>query len=272
MGARKTSKKKTQSDGPKAIVVFWLIFAVVIISIALFNWGTITKNFNLFKTRLATTPGTEEDYIEEEIDSGHSTQTPEIVVIEPERNPVTETPPTPPPSTPPAPPPVTPPPTTPPRQPAAPPQPPTPPPPAPQPAVRERSIYFANVNSDGQILQSKVTRRLPVSETPLQDVLNAMLAGPTAEELSRNALNLIPKDTKLLSATVRGSTAYLNFSEDFMFNTYGIEGYVAQLKQVVWTATEFPNIRDVQILIDGRRVDYLAEGILIGSPIGRNSF
>jgi spore germination protein GerM len=83
---------------------------------------------------------------------------------------------------------------------------------------------------------------------------------------------MIPHNTRILSATVRGSTAYISFSEDFMFNTFGVEGYVAQLRQIVWTVTEFPNVRDVQILIDGRRIDYLGEGIWIGSPISRQSF
>jgi spore germination protein GerM len=71
---------------------------------------------------------------------------------------------------------------------------------------------------------------------------------------------------------VRGNTAYLSFSDDFMLNTFGVEGYVAQLRQIVWTVTEFQNVNDVQILIEGRRLDYLAEGIWIGSPISRSSF
>ncbi|MDR3124205.1 MAG: GerMN domain-containing protein, partial [Treponema sp.] len=68
------------------------------------------------------------------------------------------------------------------------------------------------------------------------------------------------------------STAYLSFSEDFQFNTYGVEGYIGQLRQIIWTATEFPNISDVQILIEGRRIDYLGERIAIGSPLGRDAF
>ena len=138
--------------------------------------------------------------------------------------------------------------------------------------TRDRAIYFANVGSDGQILHSKVTRKIPVSDSPMQDALNVLLAGPTAEELSRGLVNLVPKNTRILSATVRGNTAYISFSEDFLFNTFGVEGYVAQLRQIVWTVTEFQNVKDVQILVEGRRMDYLGEGIWIGSPINRQSF
>jgi spore germination protein GerM len=82
---------------------------------------------------------------------------------------------------------------------------------------------------------------------------------------------MIPPGSRLLSVTIRGETAYISFSEEFQFNTYGAEGYASALRQVVWSVTEFSNIKDVQILIEGRRVDYLGEGIWIGSPVSRES-
>jgi len=136
----------------------------------------------------------------------------------------------------------------------------------------DRTVYFAQIRSDGQINYSGVTRRLPVTESPMTDVLNIMISGPSAEELGRGIINMIPQQTRILSATIRGSTAYINFNENFLFNTFGVEGYVAQLRQIVWTVTEFSNISDVQFLIEGRRLDYLGEGIWIGSPISRQSF
>jgi len=229
------------------------------------NASTIKKNFNIFKTRLTTPPGSEEEALPVEEDR------PVTVVIDtPASKPqVSEE--TKPRTTEPAKPQTT--------QPDKPPaastqtKPKTPTTPQPPPAqTRDRAIYFANVGSDGQILHSKVTRKIPVSDSPMKDALNVLLAGPTAEELSRGLLNLIPKNTRLLSATVRGDTAYISFSEDFLFNTFGVEGYVAQLRQIVWTVTEFQTVKDVQILVDGRRLDYLGEGIWIGSPISRQSF
>jgi spore germination protein GerM len=126
------------------------------------------------------------------------------------------------------------------------------------------------VDRDGTIVRTKVTRTLDASDSPMLDVLRTMLRGPTDEEQRRGLVSLIPRGTRVISATVRGSTAYINFSEEFQFNTYGIEGYAAQLRQIVFTVTEFANIKDVQILLEGRRVDYLGEGIWIGSPVGRD--
>lgn len=145
-------------------------------------------------------------------------------------------------------------------------------PPATPSSVADRALYFIRVDDDGAILRIRVARSMPASSSPLADTIGLLLRGPTADERNRGLISLIPPGTSLLRARIRGSTAYLSFSEDFQFNTYGVEGYIGQLRQIIWTATEFPNIKDVQILIEDRRVDYLGEGIGIGSPLNRNSF
>ena len=287
MAARNTYRRNTQKKETRpsqAVVIFWLVFAIIITFVFMINAETIKKNFDMFKTRVTAAPAIEGDLQEEDDVSGETvseqpsgsnqivvvTDNPAVTPAAPETPPrqsqpnaQTQTEPAqtqPQPTVQPQTQPVTQP------QAATPPQ--TPPPAQ----TRERTVYFTQIDKDGQILQSKVTRRMPVSESPMTDTLNIMLAGPLAEEINRGTLNLIPKNTRLLSATVRGTTAYLSFSEDFLFNTFGIEGYVAQIRQIVWTVTEFANVKDVQILVEGRRIDYLGEGIYIGSPISRQSF
>ena len=277
-------RAKAVSKGSQAIVIFWLVFIIVIISVFMLNFQTIQRNFNLFKTRL-TASSIEEDIpnLEEEplitvtVDQPPRTTEPAVTPAtpastavsastatpaEPARPDTTATQSATQPTTQPTTQPVT----TPATQPVAPQQ------PAVTGPTQTRTVYFTQVDRDGQIRQSRVTRRLPASTTPLQDAINAMLLGPSPSELGGNLLNFIPQNTRLISATIRGTTAYINFSEDFLFNTFGVEGYVAQLRQIVWTVTEFSNVNDVQILIEGRVHNYLAEGIWIGSPIRRESF
>ena len=136
--------------------------------------------------------------------------------------------------------------------------------------LRDRVLYFTQVDRGGSILRVKVDRKIPLSDSPMTDAIQALIAGPNGDEKGRGLISLVPPATRILSATVRGNTAYINFSEDFQYNTYGVEGYAGQLRQIVYTVTEFSNIKDVQILIEGRRVDYLGEGIWIGSPISRD--
>jgi spore germination protein GerM len=136
----------------------------------------------------------------------------------------------------------------------------------------DQSLYFIRLSDDGEIIRTQVTRRFPVSGTPLLDTMNALIAGPTPEEERRDMISLIPPNARVLNAVIEGTTARINFTEDFQYNTYGMEGFEAQLVQVVWTATEFPNVRDVQILIEGVRLDHLGEAVPIWNPLNRQSF
>jgi spore germination protein GerM len=139
------------------------------------------------------------------------------------------------------------------------------------PATRDRVIYFVKIDNSGLVFTSPVRRRINVSDSPLLDALNLMLQGPAEAEQKQGFTSLIPEGVRIQSARVTGNTAVISFNENFMFNSYGVEGYIAQLRQIVWTATEFPNVSDVQILIEGRRVDFLGESIRISRPLGRDS-
>ena len=134
-------------------------------------------------------------------------------------------------------------------------------------------LCFVVIGSDGSVSRQIVTRKLSKSDSPLTDTLNALLAGPGEEEKSHGTMTLIPSGTKLLGASVKNGIATLNFSETFSFNSVGVQGYLAQLMQIVYTATSFSTVNSVQFIIEGQREDYLgSEGTWIGSPLSRSSF
>jgi len=135
----------------------------------------------------------------------------------------------------------------------------------------ERPLHFIRIERDGSAPLVRTNRVFSASDSPMRDTLLALVAGPTDEEKLRGLSSLIPPGTRLLSVTIRDDTAYINFSEDFQYNIYDVEGYTGQLRQVIFTATEFSNIKYVQILIEGRRVDYLGENVWIGSPLSRET-
>lgn len=129
-------------------------------------------------------------------------------------------------------------------------------------------LCFVVVDSDGIVSRNITERKLPKTPSPLTASINALLAGPV-----EGGETLIPEGTRLLGAQVRGGVATLNFSEEFAFNPLGVEGYMAQLMQVVYTATAFNTVNSVQFIINGQHLDYLgSEGEWIGSPLSRASF
>ncbi len=139
--------------------------------------------------------------------------------------------------------------------------------------TREARLFFVKVNTEGQITLKGLTRDITHTGSPLTQTINTLLKGPSSDEINKGSLTLVPDGTRLLSARVEGNTAYLNFNEAFRFNSLGREGYIAQLKQIVYTATEFSNIDQVQILIEGSQKEYLGgEGMFVGEPLSRESF
>ncbi len=141
-----------------------------------------------------------------------------------------------------------------------------------QPATRQSSLYFVRIGEDGQISRHEVKRSIPVSDSPLTDAIGALLAGPSEGEIRSGLVSLIPRGTKLLGIVMRGNTAFIDLSETFMYNHYGTEGFIAQLRQIVFTATSFSSVQDVQIIIEGQKKDYLGgEGVYIGKPLSRAS-
>jgi len=140
-------------------------------------------------------------------------------------------------------------------------------------AVRRARLHFLSIKPDGTTALLPVDRELPQSDSPLRDAVLALLGGPDAREKHRGLVSMIPAETRLRSATVKSRTAYLDFSESFRFTAGGVEGLTAELRQVVSTATEFPTVDKVQILIEGQKVQYLGtEGVRIDEPLSRASF
>ena len=141
-------------------------------------------------------------------------------------------------------------------------------------AKTELQLCFVNIDGDGAVVRQVIKRQVAKSDSPLTTAVNLLLQGPdTTKSAERNCMTLIPAGTRLLSAKVSGGVAYLNFNEAFEINTYGVEGYIHQLEQIVYTATAFSTVNSVQFLIEGEKRDYLgSEGQWICSPLSRSSF
>lgn len=147
----------------------------------------------------------------------------------------------------------------------------TKPAPEPAPSTIKAKICFVAIDSEGPVVRKIVSRSVH-KDSPMGDALNQLISGPSAGEEKTGCRTLIPAGTRLLSASIKNGVAILNFSEEFQFNQFGAEGSLAQLMQVVYTATEFSTVKSVQILIEGQKKDYLTEGVWIGSPLNRSSF
>ena len=132
--------------------------------------------------------------------------------------------------------------------------------------VRQNDIYFLYANEKNEL--ALVTEKVYVNgENQLEGTLKKLLE-------ARNSvfLNLVPEGTKLLNVYVKDNVAFIDFSEDFKYNKGGYEGVFLSLKQVVYTAMQFPNIRSVVFLIEGKKETYISEGVSLKKPFTKKSF
>jgi spore germination protein GerM len=142
----------------------------------------------------------------------------------------------------------------------------------PAPSLVTRSLYLISIDNVGTVSRVPIRREFPASDSPLLDVLQALLQGPTTTETQQGFISLIPENTAIASLDIHDKTAFINLSDEFRYNPFGREGYIACLNQIIWTATEFPTVEQVQILVENEEVKYLSEGIWIGDPLDRASF
>jgi hypothetical protein len=135
------------------------------------------------------------------------------------------------------------------------------------------SLWFIRIDEDGTLARREIKRTLPRNDAPLQAAIQSLLLGPALPEAERGCVSLIPEGTRLQSVAINNGVASLSFSADFEYNRFGVEGYLGQLEQIVYTATSFASVTSVQFLIDGERREYIGgEGVWVGSPLRRSSF
>jgi spore germination protein GerM len=138
--------------------------------------------------------------------------------------------------------------------------------------TRSSKLYFLQMGATGKPELISVERSIRYHTTPLTETIKELFKGPSPSEAKSGVLTLIPSGTALLSVSIRDGIAYINVNEPFRFNPYGIEGAREQIRQIVYTVTEFPGIKGVQLLVEGKKIDYLSpEGVYIGKPITRES-
>jgi len=133
-------------------------------------------------------------------------------------------------------------------------------------------LYFLKLSPEGRLEPSSFSRELPAGATPLAATIRALLQGPTLQDKALGALSMVPVGTKLLSVRLKDKTAIVSFSDEFERNTSGMEGLAGQLREVVWTATQFDSVDAVQFLINGQYRETLGEeGLTISAPLTRST-
>lgn len=112
-----------------------------------------------------------------------------------------------------------------------------------------------------------VNRSVPPGADLPGAAVRALLAGPLpGEDLDPP----VPGNVELRSLRVEGGVATADFSSAITRMNVGSMGEALAVAAIVNTLTEFADIRSVQILVEGRKVETLAGHVDVSAPLERN--
>jgi spore germination protein GerM len=137
-------------------------------------------------------------------------------------------------------------------------------------AVRERRIWQEVVLYLADFSSPKGPSLVPIKIKVEKDkVLNSaieLLINPPP--YLRGVSSPLPKGTRLISAEVKGNTAYLNFSRELKDNfTGGSTNEMLVVYGIVNTACSINGIKRVQILVDGKTIESIGGHLEIMEPL-----
>jgi spore germination protein GerM len=115
-----------------------------------------------------------------------------------------------------------------------------------------------------------IRRQVEVEPTPAR-ALRALLAGPLSSERASGTASALVSPTAARLERVRGGIAHVALESDFRDSAIGNQP--AALAEIVYTLTEFPQIRRVSFSVDGSIVAVpTPDGSLTTGPVGRKDY
>ncbi|MDI3297973.1 MAG: GerMN domain-containing protein [Bacillota bacterium] len=121
------------------------------------------------------------------------------------------------------------------------------------------AVYFARSAGAGGPQLVPVRRPLPEgvraddSRGRLRAAIEALLAGPTAEERSAGLASALPRGVRLLSVELARPVATLDFSRE-LEQTGGTTAVATLLDQIALTVASVPGVKGVELRVEGVRV------------------
>jgi hypothetical protein len=146
--------------------------------------------------------------------------------------------------------------------------------PAPSPAeTMTLQAYFYLGGELGTAGLVPVIREVPKTQAVGAAAIEALLAGPTAEEGAERVItSAVPDGSRLLGLTIENGVATVDLSSEFESGGGSLSVFV-RLAQVVYTLTQFPTVSSVSFEIEGRAATvFSSEGLILDRPVGRDDF
>jgi germination protein M len=135
------------------------------------------------------------------------------------------------------------------------------------PTLLALEVWFTRGN--GLAMVRRTHRPTPLVATA---AMNALLAGPTADERATGIGSAVPAGTRLLGIAIHNGVATVDLTSEYQSGA-GSRSMQTRLGQVVYTLTQFPTVQKVRFRLNGSPVNvFSSEGIVLDYPVGRSDY
>ena len=122
-------------------------------------------------------------------------------------------------------------------------------------------LFFGNRTQDPQEQNCEkvypITRRIAYTKDTARVALEELLKGPSAQDMKDNYFTSINSGVKINNISIQDGLAKVDFDGTLQSQVGGSCRVTAIRAQIVETLKQFPNIKDVEISIDGQKTDIL---------------
>ncbi|ABR48484.1 hypothetical protein Amet_2327 [Alkaliphilus metalliredigens QYMF] len=137
--------------------------------------------------------------------------------------------------------------------------------PFPERKIELTTLYFKVKGARSLERETRVIER--TFESAEEMIVKELINGPTEEHL----LETLPRETKVQGVIIIGSTAYVNLSQEFIWEfDEKIHDESITIYSIVNTLTELNKIDDVQILVDGETLNQYQQYVSLKQIFDRN--
>ena len=127
------------------------------------------------------------------------------------------------------------------------------------------NVYYPNEQGT-KLLATPRKIETSSSKDKYTAALESLMKGPT----EKGQTAIFPKKAKLLSVTMKNGTAVVNFSKELQTNFVGgSTGEEMLVGSIVNTLTEFSEVKNVHILVEGKNIETLSGHMDLSLPISR---
>lgn len=114
------------------------------------------------------------------------------------------------------------------------------------------TLYFENEDENKVASETRIIDSKELLREPYETLIGMLLKGPKSSSLK----SIIPEDTKILDASLKGSCVTINLSKEFVENSpEDVNRKCDMIYTIVNTLTELKEVESVKFLIDGEESD-----------------